>query len=200
MWTPSFVLLSTTIINLLTMTQPVSSTPVVNAAVSADVSASTLSRLPAVSPEIAQIIQTKKLQYARFADTHQWEKFNQVALPECTYSYTDHGKIIVDHGFTYRWSSTKDFTTFFSAAFQTLQTMHHIGPGEFNYTDSSLSEVLAIFPVVYYSALAQGATDTQGVTGTGGGHYYETYRRKGTDWLMSKCTMDRIYNMPANSA
>ncbi|KAB5522859.1 hypothetical protein GE09DRAFT_1229968 [Coniochaeta sp. 2T2.1] len=153
--------------------------------------------LPVVSPEIAQIITTKKLQYCRFADTHQWERFDQVALPECTFQYADHGTLLVDHGFTYSWPSTKEFATFFSAAFETLQTMHLIGPGEFSYTDSSLTEVLAIFPVVYHSALAKGVTSTHGVTGTGGGHYHETYRRQGSDWLMSKCSMDRIYDQPA---
>ena len=148
-------------------------------------------KMPAVSPEIAQIITTKKLQYCRFADTHQWEKFNQVALPECTYEYTDHGEVIVDHGFTYSWKSTKAFTSFFSAAFETLQTLHHVGPGEFKFI--SFNEVQAIFPIVYYSGLAKGFNSTQGVTGVGGGHYYETYTRKGSDWLMSKCRMDRIY-------
>jgi hypothetical protein len=152
--------------------------------------------MPAVSPEIAQIITTKKLQYCRFADTHQWEKFDQVALPECTYEYSDHGNLIVDHGFQYAWASTAKFTAFFSAAFETLQTMHLVGPGEFGYTKPDMDEIEAIFPVVYHSALAKTATSTQGVTGSGGGHYYEIYKRVGDDWLMSKCRMDRIYEMP----
>ncbi|KAI9151304.1 hypothetical protein HJFPF1_08506 [Paramyrothecium foliicola] len=151
--------------------------------------------MPPVPPEIAQIITTKKLQYCRFADTHQWANFSQVAFPECTYEYTDHGEIIVDHGFTYSWGSTTEFTDFFSAAFQTLQTMHLVGPGEFTFV--SEDEIEAIFPIVYHSALAKTATSTQGVTGTGGGHYYETYKRKGTDWLMFKCRMDRIYEISA---
>ena len=174
--------------------QQVSSTPVESTA-RADTSTSSF-KLPAVSPEIAQTITTRKLQYCRFADTHQWDMFSQVAFPECTYRYTDHGALIIDHGFKYEWQSTKEFTTFFGAAFETLQTMHHVGPGEFTYTDASLSKVSAIFPIVYHSALAKTANSTQGVTGTGGGHYYETYKRKGTDWLMINCTMDRIYDQP----
>jgi hypothetical protein len=151
--------------------------------------------MAAVSPEIAQIITTKKLQYCRFADTHQWEKFAQVAFPECTYEYTDHGVLLVDNGFTYKWNSTAEFTGFFSMAFQTLQTMHLVGPGEFTYLNPD--EVEAIFPVVYHSALAKGAESTKGVTGTGGGHYREIYKRKDDDWLMAKCTMDRIYEVSA---
>ncbi len=153
--------------------------------------------MPAVSPEIAQIITTKKLQYCRFADTHEWAKFDKVALPECTYEYSDHGEVLIDQGFKYSWDSTVGFTGFFSVAFETLQTMHLVGPGEFEYTTSDMTEVQAIFPVVYHSALSKTANSTQGVTGTGGGHYYETYKRKGDDWFMSKCRMDRIYEMPA---
>ena len=192
MWAPT---LSAFLLSALQL-QQVYSSPV---EARADLSAKSFFKLPAVSPEIAQVITTKKLQYARFADTHQWSSFDQVALPECTFKYTDHGELIVDHGYSYSWNSTKEFTTFFSAAFETLQTIHHIGPGEFNYTDYSLSTVMAIFPIVYHSALASGANDTQGVTGTGGGHYYELYKRKGSDWLMSQCDMDRIYNQPSEA-
>jgi hypothetical protein len=161
-----------------------------------NVSACILPPLPAmaVPPEIAQIITAKKLQYGRFVDTHQWDKFaSQVAFPECTFEYTDHGKLIVDKGFEYKWATTADFVGFFSVAFETLQTMHHVGPGEFTWL--AVDEVEAIFPIVYHSALAKGANSTQGVTGTGGGHYYETYKRKGTDWFMKKCRMDRIYEI-----
>jgi hypothetical protein len=121
-----------------------------------------------------------------------------VALPECTYEYTDHGVLLVDHGFRSSWESTNAFTTFFSAAFKTLQTMHLVGPREFSrHTDNTHDEVITIFPVVYRSALAKGVDETLGVTGTWGGHYHETCRRKGDDWLMAKCTMDRIYEQPA---
>jgi hypothetical protein len=147
-----------------------------------------------VPPEVAQIITNKKLQYCRFADTHQWAKFDQVAFPECTYRYTDHSELVVANGFRYEWGSTADWVGFFSGAFETLQTMHHVGPGEF--TMVAEDEVEAVFPVMYYSALAKGVDKTHGVTGTGGGHYYETYKRKGDDWLMWKCRMDRIYESP----
>jgi hypothetical protein len=146
-----------------------------------------------VPPEVAQIITDKKLKYARFADTHQWDKFDQVALPECTYEYTDHGELIVDQGFEYSWGSTDEFTSFFSVAFDTLQTIHMTGPGEFTFNGKDCNTVLATFPVIYHSALARGVDTSQGITGMGGGHYYETYVRKGDDWFMSKCTMDRIY-------
>lgn len=151
--------------------------------------------MPPVPPEIAQIITTKKLQYCRFADTHQWANFDQVAFPECTYEYSDHGEVLVNHGFIYSWNSTGGFTGFCSVAFETLQTMHHVGPGEFTYINDD--EIQAIFPVIYHSALAKTATSTMGVTGSGGGHYYETYKRKGTDWLMYKCRMDRVYEKAA---
>jgi hypothetical protein len=148
--------------------------------------------MPAVPPEIAQIITTKKLQYCRFADTQKWERFSEIALPECTFEYWEGGKVIVDQGFTYSWPSTEGFTSFFSGAFKTLQTMHLVSPGEFTYISGD--EIEAIFPVVYHSALAKGAESTHGVTGTGGGHYFERYKlQEDGDWLMASCRMDRIY-------
>jgi hypothetical protein len=147
--------------------------------------------MPEVPPEVAQLITKKKLQYCRFADTHQWEKYDQVALPECTYEYRSEGKVFVNAGFTYAWGSTEEFTTFFSVVFETLQTMHLIGPGEFE--QISEDEVQAIFPVVYFSALKKGVDSSHGVQGQGGGHYVETYKRKGNDWFMATLKMDRIY-------
>ncbi|EOO00911.1 putative bile acid 7-alpha protein [Phaeoacremonium minimum UCRPA7] len=179
MYTPTFVILLASLFHLTTsLTIDILPTP-------------TPTKMPAVKPEIAQIIQDKKLKYARYADTHQWEKFNEVAWPDCTYNYKDHDEIIVDHGFTYSWNSTAEFTAFFSMAFSTLQTSHHVGPGEFTWV--SCDQVDAIFPIVYYSGLAKGVNSTQGVTGVGAGHYFNSYTRNGSDWLMSSCSFNRIY-------
>lgn len=168
----------------------------VDASISVDIGVEAAKKLGEVPGDVATIITKKKAQYARFADTHQWEKFNQVALPECTYYYTDHGKLIVENGFTYKWDTTAQFTGFFSEAFKTVQTLHHVGIGEFRWMNAQKTKVEAIFGVYYASALAKGATETIATIGSGGGHYVEEYVKKGNDWLMSKCTMDRIYEAP----
>ncbi|KAK9421562.1 putative Bile acid 7-alpha [Seiridium unicorne] len=147
--------------------------------------------MPEVSPEVAAVITRKKLWYCRYADTRQWHLFDKVALPECTFEYQSNGEILVNAGFTYAWSSTEQFTSFFSKAFENLQTLHTVGPGEFEQV--SEDQVKAVFTVVYYSALKKGAESSHGVQGTGGGHYFETYRRKGDDWFLETLTMNRIY-------
>ncbi|KAK6216084.1 hypothetical protein LQW54_003860 [Pestalotiopsis sp. IQ-011] len=144
-----------------------------------------------VAPEVAMIINRKKNWYCRYADTCQFEKFDQIALPECTYEYQSDGAVITQSGFTYRWGSTKDFVDFFAKAFETLQTIHMVGPGDFE--QISDDEVRATFTVIYHSGLAKGVSESYGVQGTGGGHYCETWKRKGSDWFMAELRMNRIY-------
>lgn len=147
--------------------------------------------MPEVSPEVAAIITRKKLWYCRYADTAQWHLFDQVALPECTFEYGSGGKTLVNAGTTYAWGSTEEFTAAFTKLFANLQTIHLVGPGEFEQIGPA--EVKAVFTVVYFSALKNNAAESTGVQGTGGGHYFETYKRKGGDWLLASLKMDRTY-------
>jgi hypothetical protein len=147
--------------------------------------------MPEASPEIVNIITRKKAQYCRFADTNQWHLFDQVALPECTYEYCSNGVVFAKAEFTYAWGSTAEFVGFFSKAFENLQTIHLIGPGEFEKV--SPDEIKAVFGVIYMSGLKPTAAESHGIQGQGGGHYYETYKRKGDDWFMATLRMDRIY-------
>ncbi|KAH6658091.1 hypothetical protein BKA67DRAFT_557126 [Truncatella angustata] len=147
--------------------------------------------MPEVSPEVAQIITKKQLWYCRFADTGKWDQFDKVALPECTFAYHSEGNIFVNHGLTYAWNSTDEFTSFFKVAFEKLQTLHVSGPGEFEYV--SEDEVKAVFVAAYYSALKDKSQESHGVQGVGGGHYFQTYKRKGDDWFLSELVFDRIY-------
>ncbi|KAH8659889.1 hypothetical protein BX600DRAFT_499190 [Xylariales sp. PMI_506] len=147
--------------------------------------------MPEVSPEVAQIITRKKLWYCRYSDTNQWELWDQVALPECTYEYHSNGKVFSKAGFTYAWGSSSEFTAFFSKAFENLQTIHMVGPGEFEQVSDD--EVKAVFTVIYFSSLKKTATESHGVQGTGGGHYFETYKRKGDDWFLATLKMNRVY-------
>ncbi|KAI0133845.1 hypothetical protein BJ170DRAFT_590852 [Xylariales sp. AK1849] len=147
--------------------------------------------MPEVSPEVAAIINRKKQWYCRYADTNQWHLFDKVALPECTYEYHSDGKVLVNAGFTYAWGSTEQFTSFFTKAFESLQTIHMVGPGDLEQV--SPDEVKAVFTVIYFSGLKKTASESHGVQGTGGGHYFETYKRKGDDWFLADLKMERIY-------
>ncbi|KAH8886026.1 hypothetical protein GQ53DRAFT_750848 [Thozetella sp. PMI_491] len=147
--------------------------------------------MPEVSPEVINIITRKKLWYCRYSDTGKWHLFDQVAVPECKFEYHSEGKVLVHAGFTYAWPSREGFTSFFSKAFENLQTMHLLGPGEFD--QISQDEVKAVFPVAYFSALKKTATASHGVQGQGGGYYFETYKRVGDDWLMADLKFERTY-------
>jgi hypothetical protein len=143
----------------------------------------------ATSPEAAEIIRRKKLQYCRFADTNQWQLFDHIILPEATLAFFDsNGSIINEGGVDYSFSSREEFVTFFSKAFKDLQTIHVIGPGELEQTGPD--EVKAVWGVIYHASTK--GTDG-GTHGTGGGHYHETWRRKGDDWFMQSMRMERVY-------
>lgn len=141
-----------------------------------------------VSPEVALAINRKKLRYARYADTKQWDLFEkEVARPETQYDYqgTD-GQSIAISGVSCKFAGTKQFRAFFEPAFASLQTLHTVGPGEFTKAaededEDRDDEVRAIFafqdqlfapPFGRLAALR------------GGGFYYETWRRVDGDWFL----------------
>lgn len=150
-----------------------------------------------VSPEVATIITRKKSLYCRASDTHQWDLFDQVALPNAKYEFTEGGKVLIQGGFKCSWDTTAAFVEFFSAPFETMRTMHLIGPGEMEQVSDD--EVKAIFPLAYFSSPKANAaeTDARGVQGMGAGHYYETYRRKGDDWFLETSRFDKLYDNQA---
>ncbi|KAL9574043.1 hypothetical protein ACKAV7_001819 [Fusarium commune] len=63
----------------------------------------------AVSPEAAAIIQCKKAQYCRFADSDQWDRFDSIMLPNATFLFHNpDGSLIRKGDIKYSWSSTKE--------------------------------------------------------------------------------------------
>lgn len=137
----------------------------------------------------AEIIRRKKLQYCRFADTNQWHEFDKIMLPEATMKFVDSsGSLVVEGGVPFNFSSREEWKTFFSKAFETQQTIHVIGEGEMEQVGPD--EIKAIWGVMYQAG-TKGTTD--GIHGTGGGHYHETWKRKGDDWFMATMWMQRLF-------
>jgi hypothetical protein len=67
-----------------------------------------------IPPEVTDIITRKKSQYGRYIDTKQWDKFDQVALPDAGLSFFDSDGSILKAGNTaFAFSSSKVFTDFF---------------------------------------------------------------------------------------
>lgn len=141
------------------------------------------------SPETARIITRKKLQYCRFADTNQWHLFDSIFLPDATFVFVDsQGAVINEGGVDYSFSSTEQWTAHFREAFKVLQTIHIISPGELEQTGPD--EVKAVWGLIYHAG-PKGTED--GPHGTGGGHYHETWKRKGDDWFIQTLRMERLY-------
>ncbi|CAG1959358.1 unnamed protein product, partial [Fusarium graminearum] len=143
----------------------------------------------AVSPEAAAIIQRKKAQYCRFADSNQWDRFDSIMLPSATFLFHNpDGSVITKGDIEYSWSSTKDWVAFFENEFKTMQTIHILGPAEMG--QIAPDEIKAIWAVTYHA----GTKEHQGgVHGTGGGHYHETWKKVGDDWFMESLRMERLY-------
>ncbi|KAI2641466.1 hypothetical protein GGS26DRAFT_4906 [Hypomontagnella submonticulosa] len=146
-----------------------------------------------VSPEVAAIITRKKQHYCRLADTNQWPKLLEtVVLPEAKYEfYQSNGELMNHEGIQYAWSTSADWAKFFSDLFTNLQVIHVAGPGDFEQINPD--EVKAIWGVIYHAGKKGSDTEWHH---TGGGHYYETWKRKGDDWFISHLRFERTYFKP----
>ncbi|KAL7762708.1 hypothetical protein ACKLNR_009243 [Fusarium oxysporum f. sp. zingiberi] len=143
----------------------------------------------AVSTEAAAIIQRKKAQYCRFADSNQWDRFDSIMLPNATFLFHNpDGSVITKGDIEYSWSSTKDWVAFFENEFKTMQTIHIVGPAEME--QIAADEIKCIWAVTYHAGTKE---HEGGVHGTGGGHYHETWKKVGDDWFMESLRMERLY-------
>ncbi|KAF4992900.1 hypothetical protein FGRMN_6843 [Fusarium graminum] len=117
-----------------------------------------LGRTMAVSPEAAAIIQRKKAQYCRYADSQQWHRFNEIMLPDATYVFNDRdGNVLQKGDIQFSWSSMKDWAAFFQNENKDIQAIHMVGPAEME--EISPDEIKSIWSVIYYL----GTKDAQGV-------------------------------------
>ncbi|KAI3393814.1 hypothetical protein diail_3590 [Diaporthe ilicicola] len=143
----------------------------------------------AISPEVAEIIRTKKSQYCRFADTNQFHLFEKIALPSATFKFVGPDDVVIaEGGVEYSWENLAGFCAFFTKAFESIQVIHSVGPGELEQTGPD--EVKAIFTVIYHAGPK--GTDMKHHD-IGGGHYHETWKRQGDDWFMADLYMKRLY-------
>ncbi|KAI0854345.1 hypothetical protein F5Y00DRAFT_222875 [Daldinia vernicosa] len=140
----------------------------------------------AVDPRVADIIRGKKLHYCLCADTSRWHLFENVALPDATFSYYDmDGSLLGRDGVDWSWPTRDEFVTYYEKTFSKSQTIHSVGASAFE--QISPDEVKATFSVICRVALDE---EKQG---TGGGYYFETWVRKDNDWFMKSLRFERTY-------
>ncbi|KAL7937158.1 hypothetical protein V8C35DRAFT_294910 [Trichoderma chlorosporum] len=137
----------------------------------------------------AETITRKKALYCRLADTNDWRLADKVMLSDFTFTGVDeNNKVINLYGTDYHWTSRADWVAFFTEIFAPIQTMHTISYPELELVGPD--EIKAIFGATYLV----GTKDAdKGVHGTGGGHYYETWKLKNGDWFLQKSKFVRIY-------
>ncbi|PGH16757.1 hypothetical protein AJ80_05072 [Polytolypa hystricis UAMH7299] len=142
-----------------------------------------------VSAQDSAIIHHKKAQYCRLSDCGQWDELAPIFLDSCKFIFTDPQDNIVDEGGIYYDFPTKDkFFGFLKSSMSLLQTIHIVGPAELEQT--APDEIKAVWPLTYQTATKGPAG---GFHGTGGGHYFETWKKVGDDWFIGDLKMKRIF-------
>ncbi|KAI1390360.1 uncharacterized protein F4822DRAFT_233919 [Hypoxylon trugodes] len=143
-----------------------------------------------VPPEVAAIITRKKLWYCRIADTKQWPDMVKIALPGAEFKfYQTDGSFMSFEGVDFNFSSTADFVKFYGEIFfPQLQTIHLVGPGDLE--QIGRDEVKAVWTVVFHAGPKESNSKFHH---TGGGHYYETWKRKDDDWFVKSIRLESTY-------
>ncbi|SCN99727.1 uncharacterized protein FFB20_10977 [Fusarium fujikuroi] len=142
-----------------------------------------------VSSEDATTIHENKAAYCRLADTNQWDRFGDIILPNATFEFQNRdGSIMVEDGVPYTWSSRDEWASYFKHKNKDIQTIHIIGPAEMEQT--ATDTIKAIWSVIFHLGSKEAHT---GLHGTGGGHYYEVWKKIGDVWLMESMKLVRLY-------
>lgn len=141
--------------------------------------------------DVVQRVTNRKAQYARFADTKQWDKFAEVGLPDARYSYQDSsGNVVALRGKPAAFDNPKSCAAFFRDFFRNQQTLHNISLAEITQTGPDEVEVIWAFEDQLIRNYTFWTCRLRG-----GGHYYEIWRKKGDDWFIADLRMQRTYQM-----
>ncbi|KAK2066051.1 hypothetical protein LY76DRAFT_585594 [Colletotrichum caudatum] len=145
-----------------------------------------------ISAETAETIRRKKAQYCHLTDGGEIERCAEtILLPEFTFEGLDAaGAVIVEGGLRYRWESRADWVAHLSVSLAAVQSMHLVDAGDLEQVAED--EVRAVFGLIYHAG-AKGQTG--GWHETGGGHYYETWKKVDGDWFLASSSMKRLYRM-----
>ncbi|KAK1998375.1 hypothetical protein LX36DRAFT_576478 [Colletotrichum falcatum] len=143
-----------------------------------------------LSAETAETIRRKKARYCRFADGLEFDRFDTIMLPDFTFEGVGpDGAVIVENGVRHRWESRAEWVAHFRASLGAIQAIHHVDAGDLEQVAED--EVRAVFGLIYHA----GTRDTVGgLHVTGGGHYYETWKRVDGDWFMASSSMKRLFH------
>ncbi|KAH7320598.1 hypothetical protein B0I35DRAFT_197926 [Stachybotrys elegans] len=142
-----------------------------------------------VSPEVALAITRQKARYARYADTKQWDKWADLALPDATMAYllTDGKPLAMGPQLTV-WDSSKASAAFFEKFFRSMESLHNIAPGDFEAVAPDEVKAIFGFEDQVLSAHLPWLLEIRG-----GGYYYETWKLVDGEWYIKELRMRRTY-------
>ncbi|KAK1689837.1 hypothetical protein BDP55DRAFT_380681 [Colletotrichum godetiae] len=145
--------------------------------------------------ETAETFRRNKTRYCRHIDTKQWSLLSTFILPDAEIEFLNaEGRTYVDeNGVEQKWYSRAGFVACFEKAFEGMQTLHVVDPGDFEVVEGngagdgdrsgvrsgsgsgsrSKNEARAVFGLVYHVG---DAGSEKGVHLTGGRHYQETWK------------------------
>ncbi|KAH7124636.1 hypothetical protein EDB81DRAFT_872367 [Dactylonectria macrodidyma] len=142
-----------------------------------------------VSPDVAARIIKKKAMYGRCIDTKEWDKLDQVMLPDAQLSFRNaDGSPLTVGNTCLVFPSAGSFATFFKRFFAKAQTLHMFSLGELEQTGPD--EVKAIWGMEDEIILRGSAGF---VEIRGGGYYHEIWTRKDADWFLKSLNLYRTY-------
>lgn len=123
-----------------------------------------------------EAIKQLKARYCRYLDTKDWARWRQLFTDDFTSDTSESGgKVIV---------GADEFVAFTRKSLRTQATVHQVHAPEIELTSPTTARgVWALEDVVRFGP---------GVNLRGYGHYTETYRKEGADWLIASSTLTRL--------
>lgn len=148
-----------------------------------------MSTLPQIPFEVYLEITNKKAQYGQYLDTKQWDRFQQIALPDAKFRFLNPDKtVIFRNGQHFDFASRSSFVEWFRKLFEGAQTLHMFGPPAMSL--QSEDEVL----VTWAMEDQLNFPETSNVAEIrGGGYYSEIWVRIAGFWWLKDLTLTRTY-------
>jgi hypothetical protein len=140
--------------------------------------------------EVALAITRKKALYGRWADTKQWHRYHEIALPDATFRYFNQdGSIIRIKNRPADMASPDAFAAYFGSFFRTKESLHNFGLGDMEMVGpGEVRAVWALEDMIFWTWVP-----LQLAWLRGGGYYHETWVEREGEWWLKRLDMHRTY-------
>lgn len=141
------------------------------------------------SLECTQVIASKKALYIRAIDTAKWSLLDTVVPPDFSFKMLDlEGTILSLEGVEVNFSTRSEWQAHFSEVLKAKQSTHLVGPPEIE--QISPNEIKTVFGAQFLIS-DKGPCPKERLTAAG--HYYDTWKKVGDDWLLTEIALEMCY-------